>query len=181
MQIIKMDTGGKQWYALQIQSRRARLASTALRGKGFEEFLPVSRVQRRWSDRAKLMDVPLFPGYLFCRFEPYDRLVPVISTPGVIGIVGANKKPTPVPEEEIEAVRRVLLSGLFAYPCPFVTVGSRVLIGRGPLTGIEGIVTNTDKLYRLIVSVTLLQRSVAVEIDREWAWPVTEKRDLAQS
>ena len=168
-----MNSTTTQWYALQVQSGLASVASTVLRGKGYEEFLPVYCSRRRWSDRVKKIDLPLFPGYLFCKFDPQDRLVPVLTTPGVIGIVGAGRKPIPVPEEEIEAVRRVLLSGLAAQPWPFLGVGSRIYIESGPLAGIEGIVTNVDKVYRLVVSVTLLQRSVAVEIDRYWARPIS--------
>lgn len=170
-----MNPNTAQWYALQIQSRLGSIASTVLRGKGYDEFLPVYRSRRRWSDRVKTIDLPLFPGYLFCRFNPQDRLLPVLTTPGVIGIVGAGKTPIAVAEEEIEAVRRVLQSGLAAQPWPYLSVGSRIYIEAGPLAGLEGIVTNGDKLYRLVVSVTLLQRSVAVEIDRDWARPVTPR------
>ena len=159
------------WYAIQIQSRLGSIASATLRGKGYEEFLPLYRSPRRWSDRMKELECPLFPGYLFCRFNVGDRL-PILTAPGVIGIVCAGKTPVPVDDEEIEAVRAVLRSGLAAQPWPFLGVGSRVYIERGPLAGLEGIVTDADKVYRLIVSVSLLQRSVAVEIDREWARPI---------
>ena len=148
------------------------MASAILRGKGYEEFLPLYCSRRQWSDRVKHIDLPLFPGYLFCRFDPQDRLVPVLTTPGVIGIVGAGKTPIPVAEEEIEAVRKVLRSGLAAEPWPFLGIGSRIYMEDGPLTGLEGIITNVDKTYRLVVSVSLLRRSVAVEIDREWARPI---------
>jgi transcription antitermination factor NusG len=167
-----MNTNNAQWYALQIQSRLGSVASTVLRGKGYEEFLPVYCSRRRWSDRVKKIEVPLFPGYLFCRFDPGDRLVPVLTTPGVIGVVSAGKTPLPVAEEEIEAVRTVLRSGLAAQPWPFLGIGSRIYMEAGPLTGLEGIVINVDKTYRLVVSVSLLQRSVAVEIDRDWARPI---------
>ncbi len=168
-----MISDTNQWYALQIQSRLGRIASVSLRGKGYEEFLPLYASRHRWSDRVKQVELPLFPGYLFCRFDPYSRLVPVLSTPGVIGIVGAGKKPVPVSEEEIEAVRRIIRSGLPAQPWHSLGVGSRVYIERGPLTGIEGIITDADKVYRLVVSITLLQRAVAVEIDRDWVRPVS--------
>jgi transcription antitermination factor NusG len=167
----------QSWYALRIQSRLGGLASTTLRGKGYEEFLPLYRARRRWSDRIKEMELPLFPGYLFCQFDVSDRL-PVLTTPGVVGIVGAGKLPIPVDLEEIEAIRAVLRSGLAAQPWPLLRVGSKVYIERGPLTGLEGIITNTDKVYRLIVSVSLLQRSVAVEIDCEWARPVADGMGL---
>jgi transcription antitermination factor NusG len=150
-----------------------------LRGKGYEEFLPLYRSSRRWSDRVKQLDMPLFPGYMFCRFDPHDRLVPVLTTPGVIGILGAGKVPIPVDEEEIEAVRSIINSGLAAQPWPFLAVGSRIYIEDGPLSGLEGIITNADTVDRLVVSVSLLQRSVAVQIDRDWARPVSSPIALA--
>ena len=159
------------WYAIQLQSRLAGVASATLRGKGYEEFLPLYRSRKRWSDRMKEVELPLFPGYLFCRLDVSSRLLPILTTPGVIGIVGAGSSPIPVDEEEIETIRAVLRSGLAAQPWPFLQVGSKVYLERGPLAGTEGIVTNTDKIYRLVV-VSLLQRSVAVEIDREWARPI---------
>jgi transcription antitermination factor NusG len=161
------------WYALRIQSRLASFASTTLRGKGYEEFLPLYRSRRLWSDRSKEMELPLFPGYLFCQFDVNNRL-PILTTPGVIGVVGAGKIPIPVDDDEIEAIRLILRSGLAAQPWPLLRVGSKVYIKGGPLAGLEGIVTNTDKVYRLIVSVSLLQRSVAVEIDCEWARPIAD-------
>jgi len=166
-----LPPGQLPWYALRIQSRLASVASTTLRGKGYEEFSPLYRSRRRWSDRTKELELPLFPGYLFCQFDVSDRL-PILTTPGVIGIVGIGKTPAPVDLDEIEAVRAILRSGLAAQPWPSLAVGSKVYIERGPLAGLEGIITNTDKVYRLIVSVSLLQRSVAVEIDREWARPI---------
>lgn len=159
------------WYAVRVQSRFENVVSAALRGKGYEEFLPLYCAVRRWSDRKKKIDLPLFPGYLFCRFNP-DRLLPILTTPGVVQVVCAGKIPIPVAEEEVEAVRRILLSGLLAQPWPFLAVGSRVYIERGPLAGLEGIITSTEKSFRLVVSVSLLQRSVAVEIDRDWARPI---------
>src|ERR1039458_2930285 len=167
------------WYALRIQSRLSGLASVILRGKGYEEFLPLYRARRRWSDRTKQVELPLFPGYLFCQFDVNDRL-PILTTPGVIGIVGAGKTPVPVDIEEIEAIRAILRSGLAAQPWPLLRVGSKVYIERGPLAGLEGIVINTDKVYRLIVSVSMLQRSVAVEIDREWARPIADGNGAAR-
>lgn len=130
------------------------------------------RSRRRWSDRFKQLDLPLFPGYLFCRFDYPDRVGPVLTTPGVIGIVSAGKTPIPVAEEEIEAVKRIVHSGLAAQPWPFLRVGSNVYIERGSLTGLEGFVISANKVHRLVVSVTLLQRSVAVEIDRDWVRPI---------
>ena len=162
------------WYALQIQSKLGSVASATLCGKGCEAYLPLYRCGHRWSDRVKQLDLPLFPGYLFCRFDVRDRL-PILTTPGVISIVGAGKTPVPVDDDEIEAIRAVLRSGLAAQPWPFLRVGSKVYVEGGPLAGVEGIITNKDKVYRLVVSVSLLQRSVAVEINREWARPIPDR------
>src|ERR1035437_3674287 len=160
------------WYAIHVRSKFENLTSTALCGKGYEVFLPLYRSRRRWSDRVRKLDLPLFPGYLFCRLDVHDRLLPILTTPGVVAIVGAGKVPIPVFDEEIATIRAVLGSGLAAQPCPFLNLGTGVYIERGPLAGIEGIVTNLDKKYRLVISVTLLQQSVTVEIDREWVRPI---------
>lgn len=156
------------WYAVQIQSRLGKLASATLHGKGYEEFLPLYRTCRQWSNQVKDVEVPLFPGYLFCRLDPHERLLPVLTTPGVIKIVSFGKTLLPVSEEEIEAVRKVILSGLGAEPCAFVETGCRVILQRGPLAGLEGIVVSVAGAQRLVVSVTLLHRSIGVEMDRSW-------------
>jgi transcription antitermination factor NusG len=160
------------WYAIRVQSRLGSVASTTLRGKGYEEFLPMYCSRRRWSDRIKELEQPLFPGYLFCRFNVTDRLMPILTTPGVMSIVGAGKTPISIDGEEIDAIKTILRSGLDVQPWPHLFVGCKVLIERGPLAGVDGIVTSTDKVYRLIASVSLLQRSIAVEIDREWVRPI---------
>jgi transcription antitermination factor NusG len=173
------------WYAIRIRSRLGSAAATTLRSKGYETFLPVYRSKRRWSDRVKELDLPLFPGYLFCRFDVSDRLMPILTSPGVMGIVSAGKTPVPVSNYEIEGVRTILRSGLAVQPRPFLRVGSKVYIESGPLAGVEGIITNVDKVHRLIVSVSLLQRAVAVEIDRAWARPISNRmvphRDAEQT
>jgi transcription antitermination factor NusG len=171
MTLMRSD---QRWYALRIQSRQRIVASTTLRGKGYEEFLPLYRSRRQWSDREKELELPLFPGYLFCRFDVSHPLLPILTTPGVINIVGAGKIPVPVDDDEIESIRAILRTGLAAQPWPSLKVGSWVYIERGPLVGVEGIIINTDKVHRLVVSVSLLQRSVAVEIDRAWARPISD-------
>ena len=172
---VECTTGRQQgklsWYALQIQSKLMRSISAMVCGKGYETYVPLYRARHRWSDRVKPVDLPLFPGYAFCRFDARDRL-PILTVPGVVGIVGAGKNPIPVEDKEIESIRAILASDLPAERWPFLGIGSNVYIERGPLAGVEGIITNTDKVYRLIVSVNLLQRSVAVEIDRSWARPI---------
>lgn len=167
-----MKSNNLRWYALRIQTRLGTTAAATLRGKGYEEFLPLYPERRRWSDRVKDTLQPLFPGYMFCRLDPEDRLMPILTIPGVIGIVSAGKTPIPIPDEEIGGIRDVLRTGLPAHPWPFLEAGSRVAIEQGALAGMQGIITNTDKVCRLVVSIAMLQRSVAVEIDRSWARPI---------
>jgi transcription antitermination factor NusG len=160
------------WYGIRVRSKFERVVSMALANKGYEEFLPLYQACRAWSDRSKQIPLPLFPGYTFCRFDVQGRLLPILTTPGVVSIVSAGKVPIPIPNREIDAVKAVVSSGLPALPWPLLSVGSKVVIEKGPLAGIEGITLNVDKGYRLIVSIPLLQRAVSVEIDREWARPV---------
>jgi transcription antitermination factor NusG len=160
-----------QWFALLVKSQHEKSVAWALHGKGYEELLPLYIVRRRWSDRIKQLALPLFPGYVFCRFD-LNRRLSILVTPGVLQVVGAGKVPLPVEEREIAAIRSIVNSGLLAEPWPFLRLGQRVRIERGSLEGVEGILLAVKKPYRLIVSVTLLQRSVAVELDQDWATPL---------
>jgi transcription antitermination factor NusG len=154
------------WFALQVRMRHESGVADHLEGKGYEWFLPLYKTRRRWSDRVKQVDSPLFPGYLFCRFNPHDRL-PILKTPGVTQIVGYNHVPVPVDEQEIEAIRTLVASGVPNFPCAYLEVGSKVRIEAGALRGLEGILMELKGKRRLVLSITLLQRSVAVEIDSD--------------
>ena len=156
---------------MRVKSNFERIASVHLRERGYHEFLPTYRIQKRWSDRIKVVEKPLFPGYVFCSFDPHLRLR-VITTPGVLHIVGIGREPVPINQPEIEAVWMMLRSGLPVRPSPFLQVGQRVMVERGPLVGVEGTVTQLKGDCRLIVSISLLQRSIAAEIDRSWIRPV---------
>ena len=154
------------WFALQVRTRHETGVADYLHGKGYEYFLPMYKGRRRWSDRIKEVNSPLFPGYLFCRFDPQNRL-PILKTPGVTQIVGYNHVPIAVDEEEINAIRTLVASGLPNHPCPFLELGNRVRIEAGALRGLEGILLEVKGKRKLVLSITLLQRSVAVEIDSE--------------
>src|SRR5579864_3357935 len=154
------------WFALQVRMRHEVFVTDHLKGKGYEWFLPLYKSRKRWSDRVKESDLPLFPGYLFCRCNPQDRL-PILKTPGVTQIVGYNHVPVAVDEKEIEAIRTLVASGMPNFPCAYLEIGSRVRIEGGALRGIEGILIELKGKRRLVLSVTLLQRSVAVEIDSD--------------
>jgi transcription antitermination factor NusG len=155
------------WFAVRVKSNHEKPVSAILRGKGFEEFVPTYRARRRWSDRIKLIDVPLFPGYLFCRLDLNSRL-PLVTTPGFLYLVGKGKSPEPVDEKEVSAIQAVVHSGVPALPCPSLVVGRRVRLERGPLRGVEGVIAKIADQDRIYLNATLLQRSVCVEVNPEW-------------
>jgi transcription antitermination factor NusG len=159
------------WFAILVRTGREKTANLLLENAGYECLLPVSKSMRRWSDRTKVIEVPLFPGYLFCRMNPHNRL-PVLMTPGVMQIVGVGKTPIPVEEEEIEAIQRVQKSGLSAMPWPYMQIGNVAQILEGPLRGLTGIIVKIKSGMKLVLSVSLLQRSVAVEVERNWVGEV---------
>lgn len=168
MPAISNPSNGLAWFAVATRPRWEKYVSQALAGKGFEAFLPVYKSRRRWSDRIKELDLPLFAGYLFCRMSLEAKRLPVLTTPGVRQIMGIGKVPIAVPDGEIDAVRAIVASGLAAQPWPFVRVGDRVRLKGGSLNGVEGLLIATKKHHRLVVSVELLRRSVAVDVDQAW-------------
>jgi len=170
-QLASEETSLHAWFALRVRSNYERITATHLRGRGYEEFAPCYRVKKRWSDRNKEIDQYLFPGYVFCRCDPNDRL-PILTAPGVVEMVGFGKAPERIPDSEIERVRTMIDSGLLVTPYPYVRVGQAVVIERGPLAGLEGILVEVKGKVRLVVSVNLLQRSVSAEVDRQSIRPI---------
>ena len=170
--------GVPPWFAVRVRSNHERVTAIHLGERGYEEFTPSYKIERRWSDRKKEIEQFLFPGYVFCRVNPQDRL-PVLTTPGVVGLVGCGKIPTPIPDHEVERIRRMVQSGLLVTPWPFLEVGQTVLIERGPLAGVEGILEEVKGKCRLIVSINLLRRSVGAEVDRHWVRPVRPSNRVA--
>jgi len=161
------------WYALHVKPRFERYVTTQLAQKGYETFLPSYVSKRKWSDRIKTLSLPLFPCYTFCRFNINARL-PILVTPGVMMVIGVGRLPAPVDESEIAAIRHIVDSGVHSVPCPYLTVGQEVQVESGPLAGLEGIVVRIKDSERLVVSVSLLMRSVAVEIDRTCLRPLQD-------
>ncbi len=159
------------WFAIRVKPNYEKPVLATLRGKGFEPYLPVLRTRRQWSDRVKIMDMPLFPGYLFCRLDLQNRM-PLVTTPGFLYIVGVGKNPEPVDESEIEAIAAVLRSGLPVKAHTSLKVGQRIELQRGPLRGLQGVLTKIAEQHRLYVAVTLLQRSISVEVQPDWVKPV---------
>jgi transcription antitermination factor NusG len=163
-------SSGLPWFALQVRSQRESHVAEHLSSKGYELFLPLYTYKKRWSDRVKKVELPLFPGYLFCRFDPYDRL-PILKTPWLLQIVGFSRIPAAIDDEEISAVRTLVSSGVAAQPWPFIGLGEQVRIESGPLRGVVGVLTQFKGDHKLVVSITLLHRSVAVEIDSALVTP----------
>lgn len=143
------------------------MAAQSLSSKGYEGYLPLYRTRKRWSDRVVETELPLFPGYVFCRFEANERL-PILTSPGVVSIVSCGKVPIPIPEGDLGAIQAALESGFGVEPCPFLKQGQRVRLNKGALEGIEGILVREKSEWRIVLSIELLQRSVSVEVDREW-------------
>ena len=162
---------GEHWFALQVRSRWERSTAMLLSGKGYETLLPTYKLKRRWSGRPKEVIAPLFPGYVFCSFEVVKRL-PILVTPGVIAVVGRGRVPVPMEASEISAIQALVSSGLPAEPCPYLEVGQKVRIESDALRGMEGILIAFKGSRRVVVSVSLLRRSVALEIDRVRIIPV---------
>jgi transcription antitermination factor NusG len=158
------ETAQDPWFALRVKSNHEKTVCSHLAVKGFEVFLPICRTRNRWADRFKLVETPLFGGYVFSRL---DRTRPnaVLSTPGVIQIVGTGRNPEPVLEGEILAIRRAVDANFQLRECDFFMKGQRATVVSGALAGLEGTVVSLKQQSRLVLSISLLQRSVALEID----------------
>ena len=169
------------WFAILARTGRERNATLVLENVGYECYMPVSKFIRKWSDRVKGERRFLyFLGTSSCRMNPHNRL-PVLTTPGVIQIVGVGKTPIPVEEEEIAAIQRAGRSGIPIMPWPHMQIGHVAGIKEGPLKGMTGIVVKIKSGTKLILSVSLLQRSVAVEIDRSWIGDAAVAAPVANS
>lgn len=152
------------WHALFTRHQHEKSVALALSHKGYEVYLPLYRSARQWQDRVKQLWLPLFPGYVFL-CEGMDRQLQILSTPGVIHIVAWGGQPAIVPESQLDAVRRILQSRLNVEAHPYLQSGDRVRVKTGPLMGLEGILIRPKGVARLLISMEMLGRSAAVEID----------------
>jgi transcription antitermination factor NusG len=160
------------WYALYVRSRHEKSVQLQLAAKSHEVFLPLYSARHKWADRLKTVSLPLFPGYVFCRFDSSMR-TSVMSTSGVIDIVRAGADPAQIATSEINAIQEVVKSPLYVEPYAGLVAGQRVRMCEGPLKGLNGTLLEVRKDFRLVLSVEMLQRSVMVEIQREWVEPCT--------
>ena len=153
----------RSWFALHIRPNQEYCVDQALRQKGYTTYLPELTEYREYGNRRKRFRVPCFRGYLFCKLESTQRLN-VLQTPHVYRIVGRGMIPEPIPESELKAVRTLINSGLPLESCVYPRIGERIRIGRGPLAGIDGVLIDIKGSQRVVVSITLLQRSLSAEI-----------------
>ncbi len=154
----------EHWYAAYTCSRYEKCVARQLEERRVECFLPLYRSWRRWKDRRKQVDLALFPGYVFVRIAVQERLR-VLELPGVVRLVSFNGQPAPLPEQDIEALRNGLEQRIYAEPHPYLRVGRKVRVVHGPLAGTQGILVRKKDKFRIVISLDVLMRSVAVEVD----------------
>jgi transcription antitermination factor NusG len=165
------------WYAIQTRSRFEKAVRTELTSRGIENYLAEFTEVHQWKDRKKAVAMPLFPGYVFARFRAAERARgEVLRTNGVVRILGTGCVMEPIPSTEIESIRLLLLSGNQCYPYPFVREGSWIRVRRGPFTGVEGRLIQVKNQTRLVLSIDLLSRSVATEVDARDVEPARDPR-----
>lgn len=152
------------WYAIWTRSRHEQVVREQLATKGVEAFLPTIPKWSRWKDRKKKIDWPLFPGYCFARFDPRERL-PILKCSGVVSIVSFDGEIAPIPEQEIEGIRRLVESDLQYDPCPLIREGMMVEVVHGPLKGVVGRLVRKGAHARLLLAVDLIGQAVSVDVD----------------
>src|ERR1035437_2042005 len=155
-----------RWYALTVRPQHEKAVADQLQAKALESYLPLYRARRRWSDRIKTIELPLFSRYVFCRFN-FETRLQVLQVSSVVSIVGFGGKPCPIPDHDIETIQAVVGSGLPVSPWPFLRIGQRVRVTEGALEGLEGILARKTSGYRVIVNMEMLNRAVAVEIEQD--------------
>jgi transcription antitermination factor NusG len=167
------DGLGLNWYALYTRPRHEKTVALQVEERRISCFLPLYRSVRRWKDRRKELELALFPGYVFVRLALQDRLR-VLQLPSAVCLVSFNGQPAPLPESEIEQLRQRLSRGGCVEPHPYLCVGRRVRVCGGPMQGLEGIIVRRKDRCRVVFSLDLIMRSMAVEVDESDVEPVSE-------
>ena len=162
-----------RWYAIYTKSRHEKRIKEHLNQRSIESFLPLYEAVHRWKDRRVTVSLPVFPGYLFVRIALSEHRLPVIAVPGVVSLVGTLSRPTPIADQEIEALQICSVRGYKMVPHPYLAPGGRVRVRKGPLADLEGVFLRHRGKTRLILSVKLIARSVAVEVDAADVTPVS--------
>jgi transcription antitermination factor NusG len=164
----------ESWFAVQVLPRHEGRVASLLNYKGYQQFLPTYQSCRKWSDRNKTLELPLFPGYVFCRILQEVASGLVLTTPGVVRLVGFGGRPYPIADHEIDVIRRAVLSPE-VMPVPYLKIGRKVQICNGPLLGLTGILTHVKNRHRLVVSVDLIMNSISIDVESFQVRPVSER------
>lgn len=169
--LLRNKPASAHWYAIYTCARHEKWVAKQLEQSSLETFLPLHRSIHQWKDRKKLVEQALFPSYVFVKIDPAER-IRVLQTPGVVRIVDFQGEPAALPEAEIEALRSGLNQKLNAEPCEYLRAGNRIRVIRGPLIGAEGIFVHFKGKPRVVITLDVLMRSVAVEIDAAYVEPL---------
>ncbi len=176
------EDAGKRWYAVQTRSNFERRVADGLQVRGVATYLPVLSEMHRWSDRKRRIEVPVFPGYLFVQLSNVAAArLPILETSGSVRIVGSRREPEPVPDQEIESIRRMLSSGYSCHTVPYIEQGAIVRVVRGPLKNLDGIFLRDKGKGRFLVSVKLLGQSVATEVAAEDVQAISQVGSAART
>lgn len=162
--VASMAPQRPRWFATYTCSRHEKVVARQLAEREIETFLPLYRSWHRWKDRCKQVELALFPSYVFVRITP-SQWLRVLQTPGVVSLVSFNGGPAALPEQEINALRDGLENQVYAEPHPYLQVGRRIRVVRGPMAGAEGILSRKKDKFRVVISIDALMRSIAVEVD----------------
>jgi len=165
---FETDVSEPRWFAVWTRSRQEKIAAAMLGTLGVQHFLPLKSELRQWSDRKQTVHLPLFSGYLFVRMDPNkDSRLQVLKTPGIAGFVGNNTGPLPIPDQQIDDIRTVLTENVECTVFPFLEEGARVRVVRGPLAGVEGRLLQGNSTSRLLISIEMIHKSLAVSVSRQ--------------
>jgi len=159
------DTDEARWFAAYTAPRHEKHVSQQMRRRGIQNFLPLYKSMRRWKDRRKELELPIFPGYVFVRIAPRERMG-VLQAPGVVYLVSFQGRPAALPDVEIDTLQRQLSQGGGFQPHPFLTIGRRVRVHSGPMAGVEGILIRKKDKFRIVISIEMIRQSVAIEVDQ---------------
>jgi transcription antitermination factor NusG len=162
---VTIDQSDICWFAVWTRSRQEKVAAAMLGTLGVQHFLPLKSEVRQWSDRKQIISVPLFSGYLFVRMNPRnDSRLQVLKTPGIAGFVGNNMGPLPIPDQQIEDIRRVLSLQVDCIVLPLLEEGDLVRVVRGPLAGVEGRILQSNSTTRLLISIEMIHQTLSVSV-----------------
>jgi transcription antitermination factor NusG len=164
---VELDSSGCDWFAVWTRSRQEKVAAAMLATLGLTHFLPLKSELRQWSDRKQTVSVPLFSGYLFVRMNPNkDSRLQVLKVPGIAGFVGNSTGPLPIPEQQIEDIRTVLTQHVDCAVVQTLEIGDLVRVVRGPLAGVVGRLVHCNSSSRLLISIEMIQKALAVTVSR---------------